>query len=40
VSVNEEVVHGMPRKDKYLKEGDIVSFDLEPFLTVIMGMPL
>lgn len=27
VSVNEEVVHGMPRKDKILKEGDIVSFD-------------
>ncbi|MGC9142059.1 MAG: type I methionyl aminopeptidase [Caldimicrobium sp.] len=27
VSVNEEVVHGMPRKDKFLKEGDIVSFD-------------
>ncbi|MCS7149883.1 MAG: type I methionyl aminopeptidase [Caldimicrobium sp.] len=27
VSVNEEVVHGMPRKEKILKEGDIVSFD-------------
>ncbi|MGC8872669.1 MAG: type I methionyl aminopeptidase [Caldimicrobium sp.] len=27
VSVNEEIVHGMPRKDKFLKEGDIVSFD-------------
>ncbi|MDM7203041.1 MAG: type I methionyl aminopeptidase [Thermodesulfobacteriaceae bacterium] len=27
VSVNEEIVHGMPRKDKILKEGDIVSFD-------------
>lgn len=27
VSVNEEIVHGMPRKDKVLKEGDIVSFD-------------
>ncbi len=27
VSINEEVVHGMPSKDRVLKEGDIVSFD-------------
>lgn len=27
VSVNEEVVHGIPRKDRYLQEGDIVSLD-------------
>lgn len=27
VSVNEEVVHGIPRKDRILKEGDIVSLD-------------
>lgn len=27
ISVNEEIVHGMPRKDKILREGDIVSFD-------------
>jgi methionyl aminopeptidase len=27
VSINEEVVHGIPRKDKILKEGDIVSID-------------
>ena len=27
VSVNEEVVHGMPSKDRILKEGDIVSLD-------------
>ncbi len=27
VSVNEVIVHGMPRKDVVLKEGDIVSFD-------------
>lgn len=27
VSVNEEVVHGIPKKDKILKEGDIVSID-------------
>lgn len=28
VSVNGEVVHGIPHKDKILKEGDIVSIDL------------
>ncbi|MCM1283460.1 MAG: type I methionyl aminopeptidase [Muribaculaceae bacterium] len=27
VSVNEEVVHGIPRTDRILKEGDIVSLD-------------
>ncbi|MCR5595803.1 MAG: type I methionyl aminopeptidase [Lachnospiraceae bacterium] len=27
VSVNEEVVHGIPTKDRILKEGDIVSLD-------------
>lgn len=27
-SVNEEVVHGIPRQDKILKDGDIVSCDL------------
>ncbi|MDO4333765.1 MAG: type I methionyl aminopeptidase [Eubacteriales bacterium] len=27
VSVNNEVVHGIPRKDRFLKEGDIVSLD-------------
>lgn len=27
VSVNEEVVHGIPRDDKVLKEGDIISLD-------------
>ena len=27
VSVNDEVVHGIPRKDRILKEGDIVSLD-------------
>lgn len=27
VSVNEEVVHGIPRKDHILQEGDIVSLD-------------
>jgi len=28
VSVNEEVVHGIPNKNKILKDGDIVSIDL------------
>lgn len=28
VSVNEEVVHGIPKKDRTLKEGDIVAIDL------------
>lgn len=27
-SVNEEVVHGIPSKDKILKDGDIISLDL------------
>jgi methionyl aminopeptidase len=27
VSINEEVVHGIPKKDKIIKEGDIVSLD-------------
>lgn len=27
-SLNEELVHGIPRKDKILKEGDILSIDL------------
>lgn len=28
VSVNDEVVHGIPHKNKILKEGDVVSIDL------------
>lgn len=28
ISVNEEVVHGIPRMDKILKDGDIVSVDV------------
>lgn len=28
VSVNDEVVHGIPKKSKVLKEGDVVSIDL------------
>lgn len=28
VSVNEEVVHGIPRDDRFIKDGDIVTVDL------------
>lgn len=28
ISLNEEVVHGIPREDRILKEGDIVSIDV------------
>lgn len=28
VSINEEVVHGIPSRDKFLMEGDIVSIDI------------
>ena len=28
VSVNDEIVHGIPHKDHYIKEGDIVSLDI------------
>ncbi len=28
VSINNEIVHGIPKEDKILKEGDIVSLDL------------
>lgn len=28
LSVNDEIVHGIPKKDKILKDGDIISIDL------------
>lgn len=34
ISVNEEVVHGIPRKDKILKNGDILTIDT---VTVLNG---
>lgn len=37
VSVNEEVVHGMPGQDKYLHEGDIVSIDCGVLLDGYFG---
>lgn len=30
-SINEEVVHGIPSKDRILKEGDVISIDLGVF---------
>lgn len=49
VSVNAEVVHGIPRKDRIIKEGDIVSCDFgvnykgmitDAATSVIVGQPL
>lgn len=37
VSVNEEVVHGIPSKKKFLKEGDIVSLDFGLFYDGFYG---
>ena len=28
ISINEEVVHGIPRNDRILREGDVVGFDI------------
>ena len=28
ISINDEVIHGIPSKDVYIKDGDIVSVDL------------
>ena len=28
ISINNEVIHGIPRKDRIIREGDIVSIDL------------
>ena len=28
VSINDEVVHGIPRKDRIIRDGDIVSLDI------------
>jgi len=49
ISVNDEVVHGIPSKDKFIHEGDIVSLDFgvryrgmitDSALSVIVGKPL
>ncbi|MCM8773855.1 MAG: M24 family metallopeptidase, partial [Candidatus Omnitrophica bacterium] len=28
VSINEEIIHGIPKEDRFIKQGDIVSVDL------------
>ncbi len=28
ISINEEIIHGIPKKDRYLNEGDIVKIDV------------
>lgn len=37
VSSNEEVVHGMPGKEKYLQDGDIVSIDCGVYMNGYYG---
>lgn len=37
ISINEEVVHGIPRKDKIIKNGDIVSVDTVTILDGFFG---
>lgn len=37
ISINEEVVHGIPNKNKILKEGDIVSLDIVTSLDGYFG---
>ena len=37
ISVNEEVVHGIPKKDKILKEGDILTVDTVTVLDGFFG---
>lgn len=37
VSINEEVVHGIPKKNRILKSGDIVSIDVGAFFDGFHG---
>src|SRR5262245_57680820 len=37
ISINEEIVHGIPRKDKIVKAGDIVSVDFGSFKNGLCG---
>ena len=34
ISINDEVVHGIPSKHRYLEEGDIVSLDEQGYCTI------
>jgi methionyl aminopeptidase len=36
-SVNEEIIHGIPRKDKVLKEGDIIGLDFGSIYSGYVG---
>ncbi|MDR0428788.1 MAG: type I methionyl aminopeptidase [Puniceicoccales bacterium] len=37
VSINDEVVHGIPRKDRFIRNGDVVSLDLVVHYDGFMG---
>ncbi|NPB06057.1 MAG: type I methionyl aminopeptidase [Aquificae bacterium] len=37
ISVNDEVVHGLPKEEKVLKEGDVVSIDFGAFVDGYAG---
>lgn len=37
ISINDEVVHGIPSKNRFLKEGDIVSLDIGTFYKGFCG---
>ncbi len=37
ISINEEIVHGMPKQEKVLRQGDIVSFDFGAILDGFYG---
>ena len=37
VSINDEVVHGIPSKKRIVKEGDIVSLDAGVFITMFLS---
>jgi len=37
ISINEEVVHGIPKRDKIIKDGDIVSVDVGAYINGYHG---
>ena len=38
-SINEELVHGIPSKDRILKRGDIISIDIGPTVALLVIAP-
>ena len=38
ISIDEEVVHGIPSKTRYIEEGMLVSFDVGAFIGIFMEM--